>query len=760
MLKFRRLALAILLLVICSSIPAWSVTYRVDDVVVRGNRRVELDSILPLLTVKPGTTVMTEQIDADIRAIYGLGRFEDISAEIIEENGAKILIYNLKERPLVRKIIFEGNDEFDESKLQTLITLRTPDIYEPRVVEESVRAIRDEYVKEGYYGVEVKPEVKVNDRAEAEVTFRIREGEKVLVDHIVFDGNTVISDRKLKKVMQTKERWFLSWLTGRGTFLEDVLKNDLLLIADEYLNQGYLQVKVKDPVILISEDRKSLDIYIEIEEGDQFRIGKIDVDGDLLLPREELLAKITLKPGDVFSRRQLRENVIRLSDLYADRGYAFVNVAPLSHLDTEKRQIDLKFDIEKGDKVHIHRIKISGNTKTRDKVIRREIKLAEGDLFSASKIKASRRNINNLGFFEEVELNTRKISEKGLMDIDVQVKERPTGTFSVGAGYSSVDGLVAQGSVSQSNFLGLGLKLDVSGSFGGKSTTYNLGLLDPHFLDTRFALGGDLYKTDREYTDYDKATVGGDVKLGFSIAEDNRFFFVYRYEEKEITNVDPTAAIEILEAAGVSTLSALTASFTRDRTDYRPDPTRGYIGEISAEYAGLGGTEKYAKLILDYRHYIPAIWKTYFMLHGQIGHAFKVSGDPIPLDEKFRLGGISTLRGFDSREVGPRVQQVDEFGVPIPGAYDYPGGNKEAFANIEYLFPLFPEVKMKGVVFFDVGNAWASGENYFDDVRYSAGAGIRWMSPLGPLRLEWGRNLDPRDGEETSRFDFSMGRFY
>ncbi|GAB4560751.1 MAG: outer membrane protein assembly factor BamA [Geothermobacteraceae bacterium] len=740
--------------------PAWSATYRIDDVIVEGNRRVELDAIAPLLGVKPGTEATTEQIDADIRSIYGLGRFEDVSAELVDQNGARVLVYRLKERPLVRKITFEGNDEFDDTKLRTLIPLRTPDIYEPKVVDRSVRAIRDEYVKEGYYGVKIKPDVKVDDRNEAEVVFRIEEGEKVLVDNIIFEGNTVVSDRRLKKVMQTKERWFLSWLTGRGTYLEDVLENDLLLIADEYLNRGYIQVKVKKPVIMISEDGKVLDIFIQIEEGDRFSVGDIEVAGDLIKPREELLSLLTLKPGEVFSRKQLRSDVMALSDLYADQGYAFVNVAPLSNLDTEKNLINLKFEIEKGQQVRIHRINISGNTKTRDKVVRREVRLAEGELFSATGIKQSKRNINNLGFFEEVEVNTRKTADPELMDIDIQVKERPTGTFSVGAGYSSVDGLIAQGSVSQSNFLGLGLKLDVSGSFGSQSTTYNLGLLDPHFLDTRFALGGDLYKTDREYTDYDKATVGGDIKLGFNVGEDNRFFFVYRYEEREISNVDETAALEIQEAVGESTLSSLTASITRDRTDYRPDPTKGYVGEISAEYAGLGGTEKYAKAILDYRHYIPAFWKTYFMLHGQIGHAFEVSGEEIPIDEKFRLGGISTLRGFDSRTVGPRVQQVDEFGQPIPGAYDYVGGNKEAFFNIELLFPLFPEVKMKGLVFFDVGNAWASGVNYFDEVRYSAGAGIRWMSPLGPLRLEWGRNLDPLDGEETSRFDFSMGRFY
>ncbi|PNU20914.1 outer membrane protein assembly factor BamA [Geothermobacter hydrogeniphilus] len=751
---------AVVALLICVASPAWSQVYRIDDVTVDGNRRVEKEAILPLLSVKPGQKVTSEQIDRDIQAIYKLGRFEDISAEIIDQNGAKILVYHLKERPLVRKVLFEGNDEFDDAKLENLVALKTPDIYEPRVVDESVKAMKKEYFKEGFYGIEIEPEVQINDRAEAVVTFKIKEGDKVLVDNILFDGNEVIPDSKLRKIMETKERWWLSWLTGRGTFLEDVLQNDLELIADQYFNIGYLQVKVRKPVILISEDRKYVDIYIQIEEGDQFRVGKLDIAGDLIKPKADLLAELKTKPGDIFKRNVLRKDVLKLNDAYADQGYAYVNVAPLTQLDTERRLVDLKFDIEKGPLVRINRIHIAGNTKTRDKVIRREVQLAEGELFSSTKIKASRRRINNLGFFEEVEVSTNKTANEQLMDIDIQVKERPTGNFSIGAGYSSIDGLIAQGSVSQDNFLGLALKLNLSGSFGGRTTTYNVGLLDPHFLDTRFALGGDLFKTKYEYSEYDRASIGGDIKLGFQFGEDNSALFIYRYEQKDITNVDPAAAFEIQESLGRSTISSLSTKITRDRTDYRLDPTRGYLTEFSSELAGWGGSEQYAKLILQHRHFFPFKWETYFVIHGQIGYLGAIGGKTLPVDEKFFLGGLSSIRGFDWREVGPRVQLKDSTGTPIPGAYDYVGGDKEAFANFEYIFPLIKEVKFKGVVFFDIGNAWDANEDYFSGMRYSTGAGIRWTSPMGPLRLEWGYNLDPIDGEQQSRFDFTMGKYF
>jgi len=751
---------AVVALLLGMTSPAFSQVYRIDDVAIEGNRRVEKEAILPLLSVKPGQKASSEQIDRDIQAIYRLGRFEDLSAEVVEQNGASVLVYHLIERPLGRKVLFDGNDEFDDAKLESLVTLKTPDIYEPRVVDKSVKAMKDEYFKEGFYGIEIEPEVQINDKAEAVVTFKIKEGDKVMVDHIIFDGNDILSDSKLRSTMETKERWWLSWLTGRGTFLEDVLQNDLELLADQYFNIGYLQVKVRKPVILISDDRKYVDIFIQIEEGDQFRVGTLDVSGDLLKPKEELLGQLVTKPGDVFKRHVLRQDVLTLNDTYADQGYAYVNVAPLTQLDTERRLVDLRFDIEKGTLVRINRIRISGNTKTRDKIIRREMKIAEGELFSSTKIKSSRQRINNLGFFEEVDVSTSKTRDEQLMDIDINVKERPTGSFSVGAGYSSVDGLIAQGSVSQGNFLGLALNLNLAGSFGGKSTTYNIGLLDPHFLDTRFALGVDLYKTDREYSDYDQATIGGDLKLGFPLGEYNRAFFIYRYEQKDITDVDPNADFEIQESAGRSTLSSISGTLTRDLTNNRQDPTRGYVSEAAAEFAGFGGSEQFAKFILDHRHFLPFKWGTYFSVHGEIGYLMEVGGEPLPIDEKFYLGGISTLRGFEARKVGPRVPVTDENGDVIPGGYNYVGGDKEAYANFEYIIPLVKEVGLKGVPFFDIGNAWDTDEDYFSDFRYSTGFEIRWASPMGPLRLSWGYNLDPRDGEETSRFDFSMGKFF
>ncbi len=742
-------------------------TYQVSEVTVRGNQRVDRGAILAAISARAGA-VSDETVDKDLRAIFKLGRFADVSALVEERDGAKVLVFEVKERPLVRKVTFSGNEEIKEEKLRSLVTLRTPNIYDPREVSRSVEAIIKAYVEEGYYAAAVEPKVEISERNEATVAFAIREGEKVLIDRIAFEGNRVFKAKELKKVIETKERWVFSWITGRGKYQEEVLQNDLEIIADQYFNKGYVRVKVKQPMITLSPDKKYMDVLIEIEEGDQFRVGTVEVEGDLLVDREQLLSLSKLKEGDVFSRALLRESVFALNDLYADQGYAYVNVSPLTQIQVEERRIDLAFDIEQGIQVHVDRIRISGNTKTRDKVIRREMKLDEGDLYSSTKLKTSRQRINNLGFFEEVKVSTSKGSDEGHMNLDVEVKERPTGTFTLGFGYSSVDGILGQGSVQQDNFLGRALKLNLAGSFGGKSTTYQAGILDPYFLDTRLSLGGDLYNTDREYTEFSKKTTGGDVKFGFPVSENSRAFFVYRLEEKEIYDVDSDASSIIRDQEGTSTLSSIHASWTRDVTDYRLDPSSGSVTMVSAEIAGLGGTEKFAKYIGDYRHFVPFKWGTVFSAHGQIGYIQQVGGEEIPLDERFFLGGLTSVRGFKARRVGPRVRRNTTVVDPVTGStqtfeatdFDYIGGDKEAFFNLEYTFPLLQDAGLKGLLFYDIGNAWEEGEEMFSDMRSSTGFGIRWLSPMGPLRLEWGYNLDPREDEENSIFEFSIGRFF
>lgn len=761
--------LFVLLFNILAGINVGAETLTFDTVRIDGVKRIDDAVVEEAVRVVPGTPVSAAVIDSDLRSIYSLGYFRDVEARVESEGDLRTLVYVVDERPLVRKIRTVGNEELKNSKLRGVITLRIPGILRARDLRESENAIRAMYKEEGFYAVEVSSRVDVSRTNEATVYFDITEGKKVTIDDIEFEGNSVFSDRKLRGFMQTKEWWIFSWITSGGKYNEGMLQNDLLIIKDQYFNVGHVRVNVKQPHIVLSEDRTEMDIFIEIEEGPQYSVGSVDIKGDLLLEKEEMLDLLDFTPGEVFSREKMRENMDRLDGLYSNRGYAYVNVVPQTLIDDEKQEVNLTFKIEQGIQVEIGRINISGNTKTRDKVIRREMTLIEGDLFSSGRLESSKKRINNLGFFSEVNVDSiPREDDESIMDVDVDVKEQPTGNFSVGFGYSSTDGFIGQGSVSQDNFLGKALQLNLAGSFGGDYTNYRIGLLNPYFMDKNLALGFDAYRTDREWDEYTVESTGGNLKLGLPLSYETRLFFVYKLEQQEIYDVSPYSSWYIREQEGESTISSLYASISRNTTDYRPDPSRGYMSEFSVEFAGIGGTEKFVKTIVDHRHFFPIKWGIVFSPHAQIGYVTGYGDKDVPLDERFFLGGINTIRGFETREVGPRqprnVPTYDEDGnlifVPSTNDYDYIGGEKVAYANLELIFPLLKDAQLKGLLFFDIGNAWDEDEEYFSDMRYSAGVGIRWQSPLGPLRLEWGYNLDPYEYEDDSVFDFSIGKFF
>ena len=399
-----------------------------------------------------------------------------------------------------------------------------------------------------------------------------------------------------------------SWLTGRGNYNEAMITQDLERIADLYFNEGYVRVKVAEPVISLVDQRRHMLLLINIDEGPQYTLSGINAQGDLIRDKEDLLAMVDLAPGDVFSREKLREGVLAVNDVYADQGYAYANVTPLTRTDDESQTIDVMLDIEQGPQVYVERINIAGNTKTRDKVIRREMKLLEGELFSASKLKRSKARINNLGYFEAVDISTSEGSDQTKMNVDVNVEERPTGTFSVGAGYSSVDGFVAQGSLTQENFLGRGWRLNLAASVGGESSTYQIGITDPYFLDTRWTLGVEIYKTEREWNDFSRSATGFAIKAGHPVGEYSRILGTYRFEQKEIYDVSPFASVTIRDQEGESTVSSFTTLLSYNSTDNRLDPSSGTSANATWEFAGLGGTEFYSKYILEARHFWPLFW--------------------------------------------------------------------------------------------------------------------------------------------------------
>ncbi len=737
---------------------------KIVEVQIKGNRRIESAAILNVLKVHAGDSLYNDKTDADIRAVYKLGYFQDVQALTEQTEKGTVLVYTVLEKPIIRSIKFEGNKQITTDKLKEAIEIRLNSIFSTKDLAGSVAKIKKLYGDDGYYLAEVQPQIDKSSPTDLSVTFKIVEGKKILISNIRFDGAKAYSNRKLRGLMETKEAWFMSWLTSAGTYKEEVLKNDAMLVTDFYLNNGYINVKVGEPVVKLNDAKTALDVSIGITEGDQYRVGEIGFKGDLLGPATDLSKKLKSETGDIFSRATLRTDIFALTDVYGDKGYAFANVNPLTHADNDKKTVDITFDMEKGDLVTIERISIAGNPKTRDKVIRRELRVTENELFSATGMKRSKQNLMNLGFFEEANIATAKGSAANKLNVTVDVKEKPTGTFSIGGGYSSLDGFIGQGSVQQANFLGLGLKANLSASIGGKSQTYSVGVTDPHFLDTNWTLGGDIYRSERDYIDYSRRLMGGDIKDGYPINDFIGTFFMYKYEIKDINK--PTVAYQTLHdqdtvnyPIGTTTTSSILGSITHNNTDYRLDPTTGFMNSLTLEYAGLGGDNKYARYTTENTWFHRLYKKLIFSTKLNLGYVQEV-GQPVPIDEKFYLGGIFSLRGYKARTVSPIKNQLtkdvngNQISEPV-----YLGGDKEIFGNAELSFPLLQDIGVKGVAFFDYGNSYSGT---FNTMQMSYGGGIRWASPIGPLRLEYGIPINPRSGidSKTGRFEFSIGSLF
>ncbi len=741
---------------------------KLAEVRIQGNHRIESATILNAIKTHAGDNLTDDVTDADIRAIYKLGHFLDVKALKEDSEKGVVLVYSVQEKDIVREITLVGNKEIATDKLKEALEFKQNSVFSSKDLAKNIAKIKKMYGDEGYYLAEINAETKKSPPNNVTVILTITEGEKILIKEIRLDGNKAFSDRKIKGVMETKEKWFLSWLTGAGTYKEEVLKNDSLLITDYYLNNGYVNIKVGEPVVKLNEAKSSLDVSIAITEGEQYRIGAIGFKGDLLDPAADLQKKLKIEEGEVFNRSLLRTDIGVLTDVYGDKGYAFATINPQTRLDNDKKTIDLTFDMEKGELVSIERINIAGNPKTRDKVIRREMRVTETGLYNSTGLKRSKQNLMNLGFFEEANIATAKGSASNKLNLNVDVKEKPTGTFSIGGGYSSLDGFIAQGSIQQSNFFGLGLKANLSASFGGKSKTYALGLTDPYFMDTKWTLGGDIYSSQRIYTDYTRRLTGADIKGGYPINDYVGTFAMYKYEIKEL--IDPSYAYQTLHDTdssnvyplGTTITSSIYTSITHNNTDYRLDPSIGLINSLSAEYAGLGGDNKYARFITDHTYFHPIYKKLIASTKLTLGYIAEV-GKPVPIDEKFYLGGIYSLRGYRNRTVSPtNTQLVKDINANQSIQQIYLGGDKEITGNVEITFPLLSEVGIKGALFFDYGNSFNTTSTAFDTMLMSYGWGVRWASPIGPLRLEYGIPINPRKDIDstTGRLEFSIGSMF
>ncbi len=723
----------------------------IDRIVITGNRRVDTEAIARRLTSREGALYSPDDVREDIRAVYGTGYFDDVSASLSDTASGKVLTFHVVEMPFVKKIEFEGNDEVKKERITEAVTLKENTVLDRVTLGQSAERIKQLYNEEGFYLARIDPVIE-SDGLEARVVFRIVEGPEVKVKRITFIGNDTFTDKKLKKLMNTKEKGLLSFVTESGKFNEFYYQNDLAVVMSHYFDNGYIQADILEHKVLLSQDKKWFYITIALSEGDRFRVGKIDVQGDLLTGKEELLKKLKLSTGEVFNRSKLSKGIDAIAEIYGDEGYAYADIKPLTKIDDATDTIDITIDIKKNELVYIERIDITGNVRTRDKVIRREMELGEGDLFGSSELKRSRNNLRRLGYFEDVGILQSQGTANDKMKLDIDVKERPTGQISLGFGYSSVDKLIGTASISQSNFMGTGIKLDLSGTISASSSKYVLGVTEPWLFDKPITAGFDIYNTEKEYPDFTLSKKGFDLRFGFPVTKRyTRGYLTYKLEDVNISEVADTASTFIKEQEGESTESSIKAILRRDTRNDAFFPSEGSVINLSVEFAGgaLGGTSYFIKYEGDAVKFFELPWDTSFSIHGALGYVQSYGGRDVPIYERYFLGGINSIRGFQTRSVGPKDAATG----------DLIGGDTMMTANAEFLFPLFAAQNVKGLLFFDAGNAY-DGSIDFGDIRTAAGTGIRWFSPFGPLRLELGFNLDPREDEKASQWDFTIGTIF
>jgi outer membrane protein insertion porin family len=691
----------------------------------------------------------------DIKALYSLGYFEDIEVRAdIFEGGLK-LTFVLHEKPSIQSLRIVGNQKLATDKVKAKVDLVEGGIIPPGALAKNEEKIRLFYEEEGYYQAQVEGREERLSPQEVAVTFTIVEGEKFDVSEIRIIGNRALKEKDIKSKLQTSELYLFFF---GGTLKREELSRDLDRIRVYYLDNGFLDIAVAEPEIQLEPERKKIRILIRLEEGPQYRIRDLSIRGNSLFPEGEIRALLNSRAGGIFSRETLQRDVVAVTDRYAERGYLFADVAPVTDIQRADSTVTVTLEITEGRQAFINRIEITGNVRTRDKVIRREIRLVEGDVFNSALLQVSRRDVQNLGYFEEVKLDTKRAAVEDRVDLTVDVKEKPTGAFTIGGGFSSADGLLAAVSISQGNLFGLGKRLTISGQYGQNASRFNGVYTDPHFLDTDFLVEPRIYAFETKYQDtqgFNQNTRGTSLTVGHLLVEQVFGALAYVFERVQIKDLSANAPFLIQqqaeESGGVSRTSALVLSLTRDTRDSFTEPTRGLRAAVTYKYAGgfLGYDSNYTKSSLELSQYWPLWWKLVGHIRGSIAYGDSFGDTPnLPVQERFFLGGINTIRGFRNFTISP---------TDPAGGDGLTGGNKAFFINNEILFPLYEPLRMRGVVFCDVGNAFDERSGFEWSVKRSVGIGIRFNSPLGAIRLDWGFNLAPAPHEKIQVLHFAAG---
>lgn len=719
---------------------------------IKGSRKIDEATIRFKLKTRVGEPFSLEKIREDVKTVYRLGFYDDVAVDAeVFEGGLKIT-FILTEKPTIREVKIRGNKQITTEKLKEKLTLAEGGVFNLQTVSANVERLRLLYEEEGYYQAKILQQVDKTPEGDISVAFEIKEGEKFEISTIRILGAKGLDEQEIKVRMATKELFLFFFF---GTLKRDELQRDLDRIKAFYLDNGYLDIKVGEPEIRVIEAKQKLDISVRVEEGPRYRVGELRVTGNTVFSTEEVLKPLQIAKQGVFSREVLQRDLLTLTDRYSERGYLFVDVAPIINTDRENHIVDVGMEISEGKQAFLERIEISGNTKTRDKVVRREIPLNEGDLYNSRLLARGRQNLTNLGYFEDVKVETRRGTAEDRVDIDVLVKEKPTGSFSIGGGFSSIDGILGSGSISQNNFLGLGQRVSLTAQLGARASRFVLNFFDPYVLDTGTSFDFSIFNQRMlfdEQTGFNQDSKGGSITLGRRLHKQLFGSIGYRYEVNKFFDIEEDAPEEIKDQEGTTTIGRVSFGLTLDLRDNPRDPSKGFSGAATYQIAAafLGGEKKFNRFSLDLGYYQPLIWKLIGHIRGNLIIVEPFGGESLPPSERIYLGGTNTVRGFKTFHLSP----ID------PETGERVGGNKAIYFNNEVVFPIYEPLGVKGLLFFDAGNVWKEGESLSLDLRPTAGGGVRVATPFGLVRVEWGLNLDKQPGESSSAVHLTVGSLF
>lgn len=724
----------------------------IAQILVKGNQTLDKDMVLMRLGLRKGQAYDPDKMNQALKKLYASGYFDDIKIMVQDTPQGKVVTIQVKEKPLIKTITVNGNKKLDNGDILEVMSTKTGSVINPKIIKEDLDKIRELYRKKGYYNAQVTYNTQKIAPGKAKLTVEIKEGKKLYIKKIIIKGAKQLDPDKLKKQLALSERGLFSWLTGSGVLKEELLDRDAAALEAYYANRGFFDVRVGQPKVEFKKD--GIYITFQVVEGPRYKVGQVKLKGDIIVNLKKLEEQISIDDlaakGKYFNRSILREDSQHLADFYTNFGYAFADAEVKLDKDQKKQVINVTYTLHKNQKVYIRRVTVLGNTKTRENVIRRSLALADGDLFSGAALSYSKQMLDKLDYFEQVNIQTLPTPAKDQMDLQVKVKEKSTGSFSAGAGYSSVERVFFTGQVQERNLFGRGYGASFKGSFSGTTSLFQVSFWNPHLFDGPLGTGLDAYNSDYEYDDYDLNMKGGKIKFAYTVGRFTRLYWNYELTHYIVSNVVDTASDEIKDIEGTNWSSSLYVALSRDSTNKRINPDRGTKNTISMEYAGglLGGDDNFIKTMYDFSIYHSLFWKFTFGQHFELGYLLENSSEQVPDFERFYLGGINTVRGYKYHD----ITSYDSEGNEV-------GGYKSFFSNSEIVFPMKEDMGLLGVVFFDAGNVWDKGKIDTYKLYKSIGCGIRWNSPMGPIRLEYGYPLDNLKNN-SGRFEFTMGQFF